>query len=142
MENSNDREVGANQPSAAKAGALRGGITRQGRHDMVWLRDAVLPDDGPSDDMYRLAVPIWCEMPHEDLAEKLGPEYACGFAYGLEKGLILANLRPEWARGLYHLIRIHYLETHSEEDPLDWEDQAEQTVRAIPVAIPWPEIEP
>ena len=109
---------------------------------MPWLRDAVLPDDGPSDDMYRLAVPIWCEMPHEDLAEKLGPEYACGFAYGLEKGLILANLRPEWARGLYLLIRSHYLQAHSEENPLDWEDHAEETVRAIPVAIPWREIEP
>jgi len=29
-----------------------------------------------------------------------------------------------------------------EEDPLDWEEQAEQTVRAIPVTIPWQEIEP
>ena len=126
----------------SKAGARRDEITRQQRHDMIWLRDAVLPDDGPSDDMYRLAVPIWCEMPHEDLAEKLGPEYACGFAYGLEKGLILANLRPEWARGLYQLIRSHYLRAHAEEDPLDWEEQAEQTVRAMPVAIPWREIKP
>src|SRR5881397_802584 len=114
MENASNPEVGAT--SAAKAGPGRDQITRQERHDTVRLRDAVLPDDGPSDDMYRLAVPIWCEMPHEDLAEKLGSEYACGFAYGLEKGLILANLRPEWARGLYHLIRIHYLQTHTEED--------------------------
>jgi len=50
--------------------------------------------------------------------------------------------RPEWGRALYHLLRIHYLEAHAEEDPLDWEEQADQTVRAIPVAIPWPEIEP
>lgn len=71
----------------------------------------------------------------EDLAEKLGPEYACGFAYGLKRGLILAHLRPEWARGLYHLIRSHYLEIHTEEDPLDWEDHADQTVRAIPIEI-------
>src|SRR5439155_4605494 len=112
------------------------------RHDKVWLRDTSLPDDGRSDDIYRLTVPIWCEMTHEDLAEKLGTEYACGFAYGLEKGLILANLKPEWARGLYHLVRSHYLEAHPEEDPLDWEEQAEQTVRAIPVAIPWREIKP
>jgi len=49
--------------------------------------------------------------------------------------LILANLRPEWAGGLYHLIRSHYLQAHPEEDPIDWEEQAEQTVRAIPVAI-------
>ena len=86
MENSSDREVGANQPSAAKAGALRGEMTRQERHDMVWLRDAVLPEDGPPDDIYRLAVPILCEMTHEDLAAKLGPEYACGVAYGIERG--------------------------------------------------------
>ena len=109
---------------------------------MVWPRDAVLPDDGPPEDIYRLAVPIWCETNHEELAEKLGPEYACGFTYGLERGLILANLKPEWARALYHLLRIHYLQTHSEEDSLDWEEQAEQTVRAIPVAISWREIEP
>ena len=62
-------------------------------------------------------------------------------AYGIERGLILANLRPEWGRALYHLLRIHYLEAHAEEDPLDWEEQADQTVRAIAVAIPWPEIE-
>ena len=142
MENSSNPEVGANQTSAAKAGARRDGITRKERHDIIWLRDVVLPEDGPSDDMYRLAVPIWCKMTHEDLAAKLGPEYACGFAYGLEKGLILANLRPEWARGLYHLIQSHYVQAHPEEDPLDWEEQAEQTVRAIPVAIPWQEIEP
>jgi len=109
---------------------------------MPWLRDAVLPDDGPSDDIFRLAVPILCEMTHEDLAEKLGSEYGCGVAYGIERGLILANLRPEWARGLYHLIRSHYLQAHREEDPLDWEEQAEQTVRTIPVAIPWREIKP
>src|SRR5438093_12782681 len=81
-------------------------------------------------------------MTHEDLAEKLGTEYACGFAYGLEKGLILANLKPEWARGLYHLVRSHYVQAHPEEDSLDWEEQAERTVWAIPVAIPWREIEP
>jgi len=117
-------------------------MTRQERHDMVWLRDAVLPGDGPADDIYRLAVPILCEMTHEDLAAKLGPEYACGVAYGIERGLILANLKPEWGRALYHLLRFHYLEAHADEDPLDWEDHAEQTVRAIPVAIPWREIKP
>ena len=131
-----------NKSGGAKAGARRDEITRQERHDMVWLRDAVLPDDGPADDIYRLAVPILCKATHEDLADKLGPEYACGVAYGIERGLILANLRPEWARGLYHLIRGHYLEAHAEEDPHDWEDDAEQTVRAIPVAIPWRKIKP
>ena len=141
MDNLSNPEVGANT-SAAKARARRDEITRQERHDMVWLRDAVLPDDGPPDDIYRLAVPIWCETNHEELAEKLGPEYACGFTYGLERGLILANLKPEWARALSHLPRIDYLEAHAEEDPLDWEDDAEKTVRAIPVTIPWREIKP
>src|SRR5438132_9575399 len=108
MQSSNNPDAGAHQTSTARAGARRHEITRHDRHDMVWLRDTVLPDDGPSDDMYRLAVPIWCEMNHEDLAEKLGPEYACGFTYGLERGLILANLKPEWARALYHLLRRHY----------------------------------
>src|SRR2546428_7829507 len=100
MDNLSNPEVGANT-SAAKAGAGRDEITRQERHDMPWLRDAVLPDDGPPDDIYRLAVPILCKATHEDLADKLGPEYACGVAYGvaygLERGLILANLKPEWA---------------------------------------------
>src|SRR5438132_9075816 len=110
MDNSSNNEVGANQTSAASAGASHDKLTRQERHDMPWLRDAVLPDDGPSDDIFRLAVPIRCEMTHEDLAEKLGSEYGCGVAYGIERGLILANLKPEWARGLYHLIRSHYVE--------------------------------
>src|SRR5213592_3216270 len=104
MENSSNPELGAHQTSAGKAGARRDEVTRQERHDMVWLRDAVLPDDGPADDIYRLAVPILCKATHEDLAEKLGPEYACGVAYGIERGLILANLKPEWARGLYQLL--------------------------------------
>ena len=77
MDNLSNPEVGANT-SAAKARARRDEITRQERHDMVWLRDAVLPDDEPPDDIYRLAVPILCEMNHEDLVERLGPEYACG----------------------------------------------------------------
>ena len=29
-----------------------------------------------------------------------------------------------------------------EEDSLEWEEHADQTVRAIPVAIPWREIKP
>ena len=142
MENEGNPGVGPNQTSAGRSGAKRDDMTRQQRHDMPWLRDTALPEDGPTDDIYRLVVPILCKMTHEDLAEKLGPEYACGFAYGLQKGLILANLRPEWARGLYHLIRSHCLESHAEENPLDWEDDAETTVRAIPVTISWREVEP
>jgi len=42
MDNLSNPEVGANT-SAAKARARRDEITRQERHDMVWLRDAVLP---------------------------------------------------------------------------------------------------
>jgi hypothetical protein len=42
MENSSNPEVGAT--SASKAGARRDEITRQERHDMVWLRDTLLPE--------------------------------------------------------------------------------------------------
>src|SRR5207244_11951768 len=97
MENSSNPELGAHQTSAGKAGARRDEVTRQERHDMVWLRDAVLPEDGPPDDIYRLAVPILCEMTHEDLADKLGQEYACGVACGIERSLIPPTLKPKWA---------------------------------------------
>ena len=68
MDNPNNPEVGANQTNAATAGARSGEVTRQERHDKVWLRDTLLSDDGPADDIFRLAVPILCEMTHEDLA--------------------------------------------------------------------------
>ena len=47
---------------------VRLAISPYERHDKVWLRDTLLSDDGPADDIFRLAVPILCEMTHEDLA--------------------------------------------------------------------------
>jgi hypothetical protein len=101
--------------------------------DTNWLRDALLPEDGPPDDIYWKVVPIWCRQSHDELAERLGGEYACGFAAGFEGGLIMSNLRPEWSRGLYLLLRKHYLSTHEPEDLLDWEQCADETTRAAPI---------
>jgi hypothetical protein len=89
--------------------------------------------DGIPDDIYWRAVPIWCGESHDDLAERLGEEYACGFAYGFERGVIMAMLRPEWAHGLYLELREHYATTHTEEDPTSWESHAEETAKATPI---------
>ena len=89
--------------------------------------------DGLPDDIYWQAVPIWCEESHDDLAERLGEEYACGFAYGFERGVIMAMLRPEWAQGLYLALREHYATTHTEEDPTSWERQADETAKVNPI---------
>src|SRR5947208_16152810 len=90
-------------------------------------------DDSPPDDIYWNAVPIWCGYSHDELAERLGEEYACGFAYGFERGIIMAMLRPEWAQGLYLTLRQHYLTTHTEEDPDEWERHANETALASPI---------
>jgi len=101
-------------------------------HWMVFLPNR---QDGLPDDIFWKAVPIWCGYSHDDLAERLGEEYGCGFAYGFERGIIMAMLRPEWGQGLYHILRQHYLTTHTEEDPEDWEGLAEETARAIALRI-------
>ncbi len=98
-----------------------------------WLRHAMLPEHGPPEDIYRLAVPIWCEQSHDDLAEQLGAEYACGFADGFRAGVVMAILRPEWAQGFYFKLREYYLTTHTEEDLQSWERCAAETARAIPI---------
>ena len=102
--------------------------------DTNWLRDALLPEHGPPDDIYRLAVPIWCGQSHDDLAERLGEEFGCGYAAGFQEGIIMAMLRPEWAQGLFHRLRGYYLTTHTPEDLLDWERCAEETTRALPLS--------
>ena len=99
-------------------------------HWMVFLSNR---QDGLPDDIFWQAVPIWCEESHDDLAERLGEEYACGFAYGFERGIIMAMLRPEWGQGLYHILRQHYLTTHTDEDPEDWERHADATALAAPI---------
>ena len=101
--------------------------------DTDWLRDALLPDDGPPDDIYRLAVPIWCGQSHDELAERLGGEYACGYAAGFQEGIVMAMLKSEWARGFYFKLREYYLVTHTDEDLQDWEHRADETTRAIPI---------
>lgn len=102
--------------------------------DTEWLRDAVLPEKGPPDDVYRLVVPIWCGHSHRDLAERLGPEYGCGFADGFCQGVVMAMRRPEWAHGLYRSLREYYLTTHTEEDLESWELSAYETVKAMPIS--------
>ena len=101
--------------------------------DTNWLRDALLPEHGPPDDIYDLAVPIWCGQSHDELAERLGDEYPCGFADGFRQGVVMAMLRPEWAQGFYHSLRRYYLTTHTDEDLQDWEYRADQTALAVPV---------
>jgi hypothetical protein len=101
--------------------------------DTEWLRDAALPENGPPDDIYRLAVPIWCRQSHQELAEHFGPEYGCGFADGFRQGIVMAIHRPEWAHGLYCSLREYYLTTHTEEDLTSWELCAHETVSAMPL---------
>ena len=105
-----------------------------------WLCDAYPLDCGPSSDIYVEAVPIWMGKTHRELAAQLGAEYACGFADGFERGIIMAMLRPEWAQGLYLELLEHYATTHTEEDPTSWEPQAGETAKAIPIRRVSPEI--
>ena len=101
--------------------------------DTDWLRDALLPEHGPPDDIYDLAVPIWCGQSHDELAERLGEEFGCGYAAGFQEGIVMAMLRPEWAQAFYHKIRAYYLLTHTPKDLQDWEQCADETARAIPI---------
>ena len=98
-----------------------------------WMDFLSNRQEGLPDDIYWQAVPIWCEDSHDDLAERLGEEYACGFAYGFERGIIMAMARPEWAQAVYFELREHYATTHNEEDVTTWERHAEETARALPV---------
>ncbi len=98
-------------------------------------KDALLPDDSPHNDLYSNVVPVWCEgRSPDDLDAEIGDGYSCGFSAGFERGIITAMLKPEWAQGLYHRLRDYYLATHTPADLLDWEDYAEKTAQAIPVA--------
>jgi len=97
------------------------------------VKDALLPDESPHNELYDKVVPIWWEAPHDDLDWEIVERWACGFSAGFEKGLIMAMLKPEWAQGFYHKLREFYLTTHTPEDLLDWEDQAEETARELPV---------
>ena len=83
------------------------------------------------------AVPIWSGTYYAQLAEEMGhdaaEECAQAFAYGFEKGITMAMLRPEWAQGLYLKLRAHYLLTHTPADLAVWEEEAKETCRTIPL---------
>ena len=68
-------------------------------------------------------------------------ECAAAFAYGLEKGIIMAMLRPEWAQGFYLKLRAHYLLTRTRADLAVWEEEAEETCLAIPLTAAVPPAE-
>ncbi len=99
--------------------------------------DCRLPPDGPPARLRDKAVPIWCGTYYARLAEEMGDdaaeECAQAFAYGFQKGIIMAMLRPEWAQGLHLNLRAYYLLTHTPADLTVWDEAAEETCRAIPL---------
>ena len=100
--------------------------------------DCLLPDEGPPRDLCQKAVPIWHgrtinELEDDDEIDGIG--YVKAFASGMEVGLIIANLRPEWARAFYLQLRSYYLTTHTHEDLEDWEDHARELCDAIPMVM-------
>ena len=100
--------------------------------------DCQPPDEGPPRDLYEKGVPIWHgrsidELEDDDEIARIG--YVKAFAGGMEVGLIMANLRPEWARAFYLRLRGFYLTTHAPEDLEDWEDHARELCNAIPMVM-------
>jgi len=98
--------------------------------------DCMRPDEGPPRDLYQKAVPIWHRSSIEELEgyaeiDRIG--YVKAFAGGIEVGLIMANLRPEWARAFYLELRRFYLLTHDAEDLEDWEEHADAVCRTLPM---------
>ncbi len=100
--------------------------------------DCRLPPDGPPAQLRDTAVPIWCGTYYAQLATEMGhdaaEECAQAFVYGFEKGITTAMLRPEWAQGFYLKLRVYYLLTHTRADLAVWEEEAEETARAMPMA--------
>ncbi|MEE8347882.1 MAG: hypothetical protein V3S20_11080 [Dehalococcoidia bacterium] len=47
-------------------------------------------------------------------------------------------LRPEWAQAFYLKLREYYLVTHTAADLAVWEEEAEETCRAMPLAAEVP----
>ena len=99
--------------------------------------DCRLPRQGPPADLRDKAVAIWCGTYYAELATEMGQEAAeecaSAFAYGFEKGTIMSMLRPEWTQALYLKVREYYLLSHSLADLRVWEEEAEETCRAIPL---------
>ena len=107
--------------------------------------DCRLPPQGPPADLRDKAVAIWCGTYYAKLATEMGQdaaeECASAFAYGFEKGLTTAMLRPEWAQAFYLKLREYYLMTHTATDLAVWEDEAQETCRAIPLTAEVPPAE-
>ncbi len=109
----------------------------KGCNDACPCPDCQLPPQGPPAYLREKAVAIWCGTYYAELATEMGQdaaeECASAFAYGFEKGVTTAMLRPEWAQALYLKLREYYLLTHAPADLAVWEAEAEETCRAIPV---------
>ena len=104
--------------------------------------DCRLPRQGPPAELRDKAVAIWCGTYYAELATEMGQdaaeECASAFAYGFEKGITTAMLRPEWAQAFYLKLREYYLLTHEPEHLVVWEEEAEETCRAIPLTAEVP----
>ena len=102
--------------------------------------DCRLLADGPPAWLRDKAVSIWCGDYFSRLGDELGEEAAeegtLAFASGFEKGIVMAMIKPEWVQALYLRLREYYLTTHTLSDLMDWEDQADETAKAIPIAVP------
>ncbi len=107
--------------------------------------DCRLPPQGPPAWLRDKVVPIWCGTYYAQLATEMGQdaaeECAQAFVYGFEKGVTMAMLRPEWAQGFYLELREYYLLTHAPADLAVWEEEAQETCRAIPLAAEVPPAE-
>ena len=107
--------------------------------------DCRLPPQGPPAWLRAKAVPIWCGSYFAEMAMEMGQDAAeeceAAFAYGFEKGIVMAMLRPEWAQAFYLKLREYYLLTHEPEHLVVWEEEAEETCRAIPLTAAVPPAE-
>ena len=116
-----------------------------GANDGCPCPDCRLPPDGPPAQLRDTAAPIWCGTYYAQLAEEMGQDAAAeceaAFAYGFEKGVVMAMLRPEWAQAFYLKLREYYLLTHEPEHLVVWEEEAEETCRAIPLTAEVPPAE-
>ena len=108
------------------------------RNGVCRCPDCRLPPQGPPADLRDKAVTIWCGTYYSHLAIEMGQDAAdeceAAFAYGFEKGITTAMIRPEWAQGFYLKLREYYLLTHTPAELAVWEEEAEETCRAITVA--------
>ena len=104
--------------------------------------DCRLPRQGPPAWLRDKAVAIWCGTYYAELATEMGQDAAASgeaaFAYGFEKGIVMAMLRPEWTQAVYLELRRYYLLTHEPEDLVVWEEEAEETCQAIPLTAEVP----